>query len=60
MAVENGLAGVGFWNLDCLDHGSDDGVALRQTAEMWEAVRTAFADPAPSGDTVSDRVDLVE
>jgi spore germination protein YaaH len=49
VAVDAGLAGVGFWNLDCLAHGSPDPRERRQTGEMWAAVRDAFAGAAACG-----------
>lgn len=41
VAVDAGLAGIGFWNLDCLDYDSDDPLVQQQTADMWAAVRGA-------------------
>lgn len=43
VASDSGLAGIGFWNLDCLDYGSSDPVVQQQTAAMWDAVRQAVA-----------------
>jgi GH18 family chitinase len=43
VASDNGLAGIGFWNLDCLDYGSSDSVVQQQTAAMWAAVKQAVA-----------------
>lgn len=43
VASDNGLAGIGFWNLDCLDYGSSDPVVQQQTAAMWSAVKQAVA-----------------
>lgn len=47
LAVQAGLSGLGFWNLDCLAHGSDTPLDRQQTAEMWGAVRRALH-PAPA------------
>lgn len=43
IAAEHGLMGIGFWNLDCLDYDSKDSLVQHQTAEMWQAVKTAVA-----------------
>lgn len=49
VAAAAGLAGVGFWNLDCLASGAgggDDEIERRQAAEMWAAVRDALLPPS--------------
>jgi hypothetical protein len=47
IAADAGLAGVGFWNLDCLAHGSADPLEQHQTQEMWDTVRRALY-PVPA------------
>jgi di-N-acetylchitobiase len=63
VAVQQGLAGVGMWNLDCLDYSSDAEAWVQQrTREMWGAVieeliprPSAPAGTALLGDTVTAR-----
>jgi spore germination protein YaaH len=43
VASDHGLAGIGFWNLDCLDYSSSDKTVQQQTAAMWAAVKQAVA-----------------
>lgn len=41
VASDNNLAGIGFWNLDCLDYSSSEPLVQQQTADMWSAVQQA-------------------
>jgi di-N-acetylchitobiase len=43
VAADHGLKGIGFWNLDCLDYSSKDGLVQQQTRDMWDAVGRAVA-----------------
>ena len=43
VASDLGLAGIGMWNLDCLDYESSDPRVQAQTAAMWVAVRQAVS-----------------
>lgn len=39
VASDAGLAGVGMWNLDCLDYSSADPLVQQQTAAMWATLK---------------------
>jgi len=43
VASDMGLAGIGMWNLDCLDYSSSDPAVQQETAAMWAAVKQAVA-----------------
>lgn len=58
VASDNGLAGIGFWNLDCLLYGSTDPVVQQQTAAMWGAVKQAVAGWKQPGDGSSSGAEL--
>ncbi len=53
VAVDNGLRGVGFWNLDCLDYHSENPLVMQQTGSMWDAVRDAMQSYAAAVDSTA-------
>ena len=53
MALELGLRGVGFWNLDSLDYTSAVPTVQNETRSMWDAVHAFTGKGAACSSAVS-------